>query len=207
MRLAAAVAVFALARAASAQDAPPEYMSLAGEPSKGSDTAKVVLVEFSDYQCPYCAQYSREVFPQIAADYVDTGKVRYVFRDYPLSMHPNAPKAAEAAHCAGAQGKFWAMHDVLFANAADLGADRLPAHAKAAGVEEKLFAQCLASGRFAADVQKDVADGTAAGVRGTPMFLVGIVQRDGRVLIQRKLSGLRPFADYRAVLETALSTP
>jgi protein-disulfide isomerase len=182
-------------------------MSVAGEPSLGSGEAKVVLVEFSDYQCPYCAQYAREILPRIRADYIDTGKVRYVFRDYPLSSHPAAARAAEAAHCAGEQGRFWEMHDVLFANSAGLGADALPAHAKSAGVEEKAFARCLASGRFAAGLREDMADADAAGIRGTPAFFVGLVQPGGRLLIQRKLSGLRPYSDYRAVLETALGTP
>ena len=204
---AAALAVALAPAAAWAQAQPADTMSIAGEPVMGGAAAKVVLIEFSDYQCPYCASYTRETLPLIAAAYIDTGKIRYVFRDFPLSMHPHAARAAQAAHCAGVQGKFWAMHDVLFRNSSDLAEARLPAHAKTAGLEEKAFARCLASGRFASDVKKDMADGAAAGITATPAFFVGIVQPDGRVKIQRRLIGARPYSDYRAVLETALATP
>jgi len=208
LRHAFAVAAFcALSAAALAQAPPPESMQVTGEPAKGSASAKVVLIEFSDYQCPYCASYSTEVLPQIADQYIATGKVRYVFRDYPLPMHANAAKAAEAAHCAGAQGKFWEMHDVLFKNATALGADKLPGYATALGLDGKAFGECLASGRFAADVRKDVADASAAGVTGTPAFFVGLAQPDGSVKLIRRLNGARPFADYRAVIEGALALP
>ena len=208
LRIASAAAVAcALSTAALAQVPPPDSMRTDGEPSKGSASAKVVLIEFSDYQCPYCASYSTEVLPQVADQFIATGKVRYVFRDFPLTMHPNAARAAEAAHCAGAQGKFWEMHDLLFKNAAALGADKLPGYARALGLNQTAFGECLASGRFAPDVQKDIVEGTTAGVNSTPSFFVGIAQPDGSVKLVRRLNGLRPFDDYRAAIEGALSLP
>ena len=203
----ACLALGALSAIASAQAPPPPSMLVAGEPARGSASAKVVLIEFSDYQCPHCATYSTEALPQIAAQYIDTGKVRYVFRDYPLPTHAHAAKAAEAAHCAGAQGKFWEMHDLLFKNASALEAARLPGYARTLGLNQTAFDECLSSGRFAADVRKDVAEANAAGVNGTPSFFVGLAQRDGSVKLLRRLNGARPFADYRAVIEGALAEP
>jgi protein-disulfide isomerase len=202
----AAVTLGALSTLASAQAPPPSTLRIAGEPAQGSASARVVLIEFSDYECPYCATYATEVLPQVAAQYIATGKVRYVFRDYPLPMHANAGRAAEAAHCAGAQGKFWEMHDLLFTNAAALEVDKLPGYAKTLGLDGKAFGACLSSGRFAADIRQDVAEANAAGVNSTPSFFVGLAQPDGSVKLVRRLNGARPFADFRAVIESALQT-
>jgi protein-disulfide isomerase len=90
---------------------PRDPMSIAKDPVKGSRSAKVAVIEFSDFQCPFCGRYVKDTLPQLASEYVETGKVKYVFRDYPLNFHKNAFKAAEAAHCAGEQDKFWEMHD------------------------------------------------------------------------------------------------
>ena len=194
--------------AAPAADAvPTEPVAIAAEPTRGKGTARVALIEFSDYQCPFCSRYSRDTYPQIATEYVDSGKVKYVFRDFPLSFHKQAFKAAEAAHCAGAQGKFWEMHDTLFQNQAALAPEQLGGHAKTIGIDATAFQQCLDSGRFTAEVNKDVTEGGAAGVTGTPAFLVGVIQPDGRVKVVRKLSGARPYADFKAALDSALGAP
>src|SRR6266849_1457871 len=95
---------------------PTAPINVTGEPFKGAANAKVALIEFSDFQCPFCGRYDKDTYPQLLKDYVDTGKVKYVWRDYPLDFHRNAEKAAEAARCAGEQGRFWEMHDRLFAN-------------------------------------------------------------------------------------------
>src|SRR5262245_42566667 len=116
--------------------APPVAVNLelAGYPFKGERTAKVTLVEFSDYQCPYCARYVRETYPQIDNEYIDTGKVKLVFVDFPIeSIHRLAFKAAEAARCSGEQGQYWQMHDQLFAHPAKL--DDWAAHAQAVGLD------------------------------------------------------------------------
>jgi protein-disulfide isomerase len=193
---------------AAADALPAEPVSIANEPVKGSGTAKVALIEFSDYQCPFCSRYTKDALPQIRRDYVDTGKIKYVFRDMPLGFHKQAFKAAEAAHCAGAQGKFWEMHDTLFDNQSALSPEQLPGYAKGLGIDDAAFAQCLESGRYISDINKDMVEASAAGVTGTPSFLVGVIQPgDGRVRVVKKLVGARPYEDFKAALDGALATP
>lgn len=140
------------------------------DPMQGSSDAKVTLIEFTDYQCPYCALHSRVVLPQLTKDFIDTGKIRYVLRDFPLtSIHQEAAKAHEAAHCAGEQGKYWEMHDRLFAHQKELQADRLIAHAKAVDITDSMaFKACMDSGRYEDQAKASVAEGARIGVRGTP---------------------------------------
>src|SRR5262245_9620297 len=161
-------------RAAQAPSAPPSRVrtSIADAPSLGRPDAPVTLVEFSDYQCPFCQQFFVTTFPGLKKDYIDTGKVRYVFRDYPLDqIHPQARKAAEAAHCAGDQGKYWEMHDLLFKNQRALTGPQLAEHARTVGLEPNAFGGCLSSGKYADRVSKGLEDGLAAGVQGTPSFV------------------------------------
>jgi protein-disulfide isomerase len=194
-------------RPVAADALPKDPIAIASEPFKGNGTAKVALIEFSDYQCPFCSRYSRDTLPQIASDYVDTGKIKYVFRDLPLSFHKQAFKAAEAAHCAGAQDKFWEMHDLLFQNQTALAPEQLVAHGKTLGLNETAFQECLDTGKFAADINKDIADAGAAGITGTPAFLLGVIQPDGRVKVVKKLSGAKPFAEFKAAIDSALGAP
>ena len=194
-------------RPAAADALPREPIAIASEPFKGSATAKVAVIEFSDYECPFCSRYSKDTLPQIASEYIDTGKVKYVFRDLPLSFHKKAFKAAEAAHCAGAEGKFWEMHDTMFQNQAALAPEQLTTHAKTLGLNETNFQQCLDSGKFAADINKDIADAGSVGITGTPAFLVGVIQPDGRVKVVKKISGARPYADFKAAIDGALGAP
>ena len=194
-------------RPAAADALPKDPIAIASEPFKGNGTAKVAMIEFSDYQCPFCSRYSRDTLPQIASDYIDTGKIRYVFRDLPLSFHKQAFKAAEATHCAGAQGKFWEMHDLLFQNQTALAPEQLATHGKTLGLNEPAFKECLDAGKFAADINKDIADAGAAGITGTPAFLVGVIQPDGRVKVVKKLSGARPYADFKAAIDSVLGVP
>jgi protein-disulfide isomerase len=140
-------------------------------PAKGPATAPVTIVEFSDFQCPFCSRLV-PTLDQVKEKYGD--KVRIVFRQYPLPMHPNAQKAAEASLCANEQGKFWEMHDAMFKNQQELAVDNLKAKAAAIGLKAEEFNACLDSGKFAAKIQEDQKAGTAAGVSGTPaMFING----------------------------------
>jgi protein-disulfide isomerase len=167
----------------------------------------VAVIEFSDYQCPFCGRYSKDTYAQIENDYVETGKIKYVFRDLPLPFHNQAFKAAEAAHCAGEQGKFWEMHDLLFHNQTALTPEQLPAYAKDLGLSEGPFQQCLDTARFAADIKKDIADAGTVGVSGTPTFLIGVVQPgDGRVKVVKKLVGAKPYAEFKAAFDSLLTT-
>jgi protein-disulfide isomerase len=182
----------------------PVATSVAGAPTLGRADAPVTIVEFSDYQCPFCARFFATSFLVLKKDYVDTGKVRYVFRDHPLDqIHPQARKAAEAAHCAGDQGRFWNMHEVLFRNQRALAATQLVEHAQAAGVDGTKLEECLASGRFAARVAKGIADGAAIGVRGTPSFVIGRTTA-GDVVQGTAIRGAQPVEVFRRIIDQTL---
>jgi protein-disulfide isomerase len=139
------------------------------DPSKGPAKAPVTIVEFSDYQCPYCSRAETTV-TEVMKKYGE--KVRLVFRDYPLSFHQNANVAAQASECAREQGKFWEMHGAMFANQAKLAANDLVETAATIGVEKDKFKACLDSGKYKDEVQKDFDDGQKAGVTGTPTFFI-----------------------------------
>jgi protein-disulfide isomerase len=181
-----------------------ESIDVSGEPFKGSRGAKAALIVFSDYQCPYSAGFAKMALPRLEADYVQTGKVRYVMRDLPLASHPQAFKAAEAAHCAGAQGKFWEMHDMLFRNQNTLSPAQFTMHAIGLRLKPVPFQLCLNTRRFAAGIEKDMADAKSAGINATPTFLVGVQQGDGRVRVVKKLVGVEKYADLKAALDEVL---
>ena len=171
-------------------------VSLDDDPVKGSPDAPVTIVEFSEFQCPYCGYYVREVFPRIDEAYIKTGKVKYVFRDFPLtSIHPNAQKAAEAGGCAAQQGKFWEYHDLLFAHQDTLDVASLKQYAADLGLDSARFDACLDSGAMAEEVAGDVADGQAYGVSGTPAFFVNGI----------KLTGAQPFEAFQELIEEELA--
>src|SRR5882724_2366577 len=139
-------------------------------PAKGPESAPVTIVEFSDFQCPFCSRLA-PVMAQVEQKYGD--KVRVVFRQYPLaSIHPNATKAAEAALCANDQGKFWEMHDAMFADQAGLAVEGLRAKATKVGLQADPFNACLDSGKHVEEVKQDLVAGSAAGVGGTPAMFV-----------------------------------
>jgi protein-disulfide isomerase len=203
-------------RPAAGMPAPPSAanpegieLTIAGAHVKGSPQARLTIVEFSDYQCPFCARHAQQTMAQIEREFVDTGKVRYAIRNLPLErLHPDAFKAAEAAECAGAQGKFWEMHKVLFANQRALGLAELPRHADAVGLDRTAFTKCLESGEYAAKVRKDVEDAQKAGITGTPAFLVGVTRgADPTVRVVRRISGAQPFSAFKSTLDAMLAGP
>jgi len=178
-------------------------VDIAADPYKGSTEAPVTIIEYTDYQCPYCGRHARGVLPLIQKNYVDKGKVRYVLRDYPLPFHKQAEKAAEAAHCAGDQGKYWEMHDKLFANQQALEADKLPGYAEAIGIDVEQFKTCLNGGVYADRVKANALDGSKAGVRGTPSFVVGT--SDGTVVKGLKLvRGAVGYNEFQATFDELL---
>jgi protein-disulfide isomerase len=131
---------------------------------KGDKNAKVTLIEFADYQCPFCARFYRETLLQIEDNYIFTGKVKFFFRNFPLERsHPQAFKAAVAATCAGEQGKFWAMHNRLFTHQDELSPGDLLQHAKALSLDSSKFTRCLDSEASAAKVRNELAEGQKAG--------------------------------------------
>ena len=174
-------------------DAPRvEIVVAATEPAKGPANAPVTIVEYSDFQCPYCARVT-PALDQIAKAYPD--KVRIVFRDFPLPMHPEAQPAAEAAKCAQEQGQFWAYHDKLFASQAQLGGESYKKFAAELGLDAQKFATCYDEGRYRDDIMVSARSGQQNGVSGTPAFFV-----NGRFF-----NGALPFERLQAVVEEELA--
>lgn len=191
--------------AAQAEPPLPAEVATAGAPVKGAATAPVTIVEFSDFQCPFCGRHFRDTYGQIDREYIATGKVRYVFRHLPLErIHPQAFKAGEAAECAGAQNRFWEMHDVLFANQQALMPADLARHAQGLKIDAARFNTCL-GGQTAARIRQDMTLAAEAGVRATPTFIVGTTLPDGRVKVTRRLSGALPFATFKTAVDGLLA--
>jgi protein-disulfide isomerase len=168
-------------------------------PTKGEADAPVTIVEYSDYQCPYCARYVMETMPRIMSEYVATGQVRYAYKDFPLEFHTQAQLAAQAARCAGEQGAYWEIHDQLFASQEswsgnDNAATVFAGWATDLGLDETDFTECLESERYAAEVKADLQEGAGFGVSGTPAFFV-----NGQFI-----SGAQPYEVFQAAIEAAL---
>jgi protein-disulfide isomerase len=167
-------------------------VELAQAPVRGNPKASVTLIEFSDFQCPYC-QRVRPTMTRLREMYSD--RVRFAFRHYPLDFHPQAQKAGEAAACAGEQGKFWEMHDRLWQNPGKLQVEDLKAHAQSLGLVAADFASCLDSGRFATLVENDLRAGQEYGISGTPAFFV-----NGRPIV-----GAMPLEAFQQVIDDELA--
>jgi protein-disulfide isomerase len=130
-----------------------------------------------------CKRHFSTVYPLLKKDYIDRGKLRYVFRDFPIAgLHPQAKKAHEAAYCAGEQNNYWGMHDILFENSKDLSIPALKGYAEKIGLNEEQFNACLESGKYAGAIDKEIAEGTMAGVTGTPAFIIGRAGQERRSL-------------------------
>ena len=183
-------------------------VSIEGGMTKGDKNAKLTLVEFTDYQCPFCSRHLRDTFPQIENEYIKTGKVRYVLREFPLeSIHPQAVKAAEAAACAGDQGKYWEMHDRLFANQNALAPAQLPSHAEAISLDTAKFKSCLDSGKFTAKVRKDLADAQKYGATGTPTFFIGLTDpKSSEIKAVRRIVGAQSYTAFKDAFDTLLGS-
>lgn len=154
---------------------------------KGSPDAPVTVVEYSDFQCPACAAYALRLAPTIDQRYVETGKVRFVYHDFPLPNHANAVPAATAARCAGERNAFWSMHDLLFARQADWARQREPrglflSYAEELKLDRTAFSGCLAGDRYTAELRAAAMAATRLGIPGTPTFIVGDRQVDANGL-------------------------
>ncbi len=166
-------------------------VSVDDDPSIGPKDAPITIIEFSDFQCPFCARAAPTV-KQILKEY--DGKVRFVYRDFPLSFHQNAQKSAEAAECADEQGKFWEYHDKLFENQNALEISNLKQYAKDLGLDSSKFDSCLDSGKYTKEVEKDTEDGQKYGVTGTPAFFI-----NGKLV-----SGAQPFKNFATIIDSEL---
>ena len=173
-------------------------------PSIGRDDALVTLVEFGDFQCPFCKKFHTDTFPEIKRKLIDTGKLRYVVRDFPLDFHNNASISANATRCAGEQGKYFEMREVLFSNAPALDYGSLMKYGKRVGLALRAFRECLDEKRYAASIQSDIAEASSAGIRGTPSFILG--RTTGSELEGVRIDGAVPYATIEAAIDSLLLT-
>lgn len=180
---------------------PAEPVSMAGGLTMGEPSAPIVLLMFSDFDCPFCTRFAMETLPTLRRDFVRTGLVQLAFWNFPLDIHPEARKAAEAAECAGDQGRFWEMHDGLLASpTAGSSVDALSRVATSAGLNIPSFKACLAAGKSPA-VDGDLAIGKALQITVTPSFFIGRREPDGRVHLTRRITGAKPAEDFRAAIQ------
>jgi protein-disulfide isomerase len=174
-----------------------------GELALGRSDAPLTMVEFTDYQCPYCRRFKAEVWPQLKRDYIDTGKLRYLARDLPLGFHASAAPAAEAAHCAGEQGKFWEMHAALLAGEMDFASGGLERRARALKLDLARFSECVARNKYAGVIAAHAHEADAAGIDGTPGFIVG--RATGGVLDGLRVEGALPYGEFAGLLKELLA--
>ena len=185
----------------------PVRISIDNDPIIGNPDAPITIVEFSDFQCPFCARFHTQTLPLILEEYIEQGKVKLVFRDFPIqSIHPNALPASVAAECANDQNKFREMHDMLFEKQNDWNkletVDALSMFSQYASgmqLDEELFDSCLTSGKHISEIKKDLDDGRDYGVSGTPGFFVGNDQI-GFV----ELKGAQPFESFKKIIDAQL---
>ncbi len=182
-------------------------VSLDDDPFKGNPDAPVTIVEFSDFQCPFCSRFFDQTLPLIEKNYIDTGKVKLVYKDFPIdNLHPNARPAHIAAECADEQGKFWEYHDILFENqaqwnrlsSADLSS-QLNQYATTLGLNSASFDSCLSSQDIADEVNTDYLQASRYGATGTPTFFIG-TEKDGFI----KLVGAQPYAAFQRAIDNQL---
>ena len=170
-------------------------VSVDDDPVMGNEDAPVVIVEFSDFQCSYCARFYQDTLPQLFEEYGDD--IQFVYRDYPLSpIHPHAQEAAEAAECANDQDAFWEYHDLLFDNQTALDTESLISYAEELELDTDEFTDCLESGKYTDEVLADFEEGRSYGVSGTPTFFINGV----------RLVGAQPFANFQQVIEAELGS-
>ena len=194
-------------QAPSAKPSQPIKISMDDDPVRGSPDAPITIIEFSDFQCPFCARFHVQTLPSILEEYVDSGKVNLVYRDFPIqSIHPNALPAAVAAECANEQGMYWQYHDTLFEKQnnwakLDTGSalSEFSQYASDIGLVKDQFDSCLGSGKYLQEVQHDLSDGRDYDITGTPGFFIGNEQI-GFV----KIDGAQPFDSFKKIIDSQL---
>ena len=185
----------------------PSDVTLSDSPFKGDAGATVTLIEFSDYQCPFCSRHYREVMPTLVADYVDAGKLKYIMRENPItSIHKWAMGASQAALCANDQGKYWEMHNLMFDNQRQLNDINLKAHAATLGLDSASFDSCLDEKKYEKQINDDLAAGRSFGVRGTPAFVLGITDPNdpNRVHVSQFINGAQSLDNFKRTIDQLL---
>jgi protein-disulfide isomerase len=195
------------ARAAPSRPAfKPTEVTIEGAPVLGAADAIVTLVEFSDYDCPFCRRHKDRVMPDLVKNFVDTGKLKYVMREFPLAMHPNAKGAAQAALCAGDQDQYWQMHDKMFENQRKLAVENLKAFAAELELDTAAFDACLDDGKYAKQVSDDLTSGGRMGITGTPAFVLGLTdpKDPNKAKVTEFISGAQSLEKFTQVIENLL---
>ncbi|HVL66840.1 MAG TPA: DsbA family protein [Vicinamibacterales bacterium] len=179
----------------------------AGEPALGSPSAAVTVIEISDFHCPFCKRQTQQTFPQLQSEYINTGKVQYLFVDYPIAqLHPTAARSHEAAACAGDQGKYWQMHASLFNSPVAKDDAALIEQAKRIGLDVARFTDCLSNGRHAEAVRASVARMEQLGIGGTPMTVVGYTPAPGQPMkVERYIYGAQSYPEFKKAIDSLLS--
>lgn len=166
---------------------------LSDEPVMGEADAPVTIIEFSDFECPFCKRAVDQGVKEVISEYVDTGKAKLIFRHYPLPFHSSAQVAAEATECANEVGKFWELHDKIFENQGSMNKENIISWAKEVGVTD--IETCLDSGKYTDEVSNDMMEGQQAGVSGTPSFFI-----NGKMIV-----GAQPFQAFAQLIDAELS--
>jgi protein-disulfide isomerase len=191
-----------------AAPAPPDRVQMSvgnGWYSLGRADAPVTLVEFGDYQCPFCKRFHTDAYAELKKSYIDTGKVRFVSRDLPLEFHPLALKAAEAARCAGDQGKYWELRSALYSDSAPPDESVIKKAAEGLSLDVGALQSCIASDKYNADVQKDATEAAALQISGTPTFVLAKSAKDK--LDGVRIVGAQPFAAFQSAIDGLLKSP
>lgn len=194
------------------EDTSPKQVSIDDDPVLGDKNTPITLIEFSDYECPFCKRHFEQTFSQLKKDYIDTGKVKYVYRDLPLSFHdPMATKEAIAANCAREQGgdnAYWQFHDEIFkrttSNGNGLNDEKVNAIAADLGLNTANFKSCYESEKYKDEIQKDLADASNAGATGTPSFFIGKSTSNGTIE-GTPLVGAQPYSAFKIIIDELLS--
>ena len=185
---------------------PPPTMTVTGELYKGEPAAKVAIIEYADFQCPFCRRFESQIYPNIRDAYIKTGKLKYFHRDMPLVIHQGAMPAARAVHCASEQGKFWEMHDTLLGDAASLTPADIDQRATQLGMDVPKLDQCISSNRFADIIQRSINEASAMQVSGTPTFIIGTLDADGNLMsVKKTVVGASPFEAFKAAIDPLLA--
>lgn len=186
----------------------PTSIDLGGVPFKGSATSTVALVEYSDYECPFCIRHYQQVMPQIQQAYIDTNKIRYMFRDFPIDeLHPQSIRGHVAAHCANEQGKFWPMHDRLFSKAGTHTPEELAKRASEVGLNASAFAGCVAADKYSVSIRQSTATAISMGASGTPFFIVGKFDpATSKLTPIKSIPGAFPYAQFQQYIDAALAS-
>jgi protein-disulfide isomerase len=168
-------------------------VSVDDDPAVGPADAPITLIEFSDYQCPFCTKWDNEVYARLLKEY--SGKIRFVYRDLPLAFHGDSQSAAEAANCAGEQGAYWKFHDALFSEKYGLGADAYRKYATDLGLDAEALIACVNSGKYTQEVMADAADAAGLGVSSTPTFFINGIQ----------VVGAQPYEYFKQIIDLELA--